>query len=183
VPAHRTATGASPFEQVYRDYAGQVYRFCLAQVGSPHDAEDLASEVFVSALADYPRSRPAPAATLPWLLRIARNAAIDAYRRRGRRTALLDRYFGRVVEADPDADVEAEVVLRDELRAVLAAMERLPPRDRQLVGLRLAAGLSFADIGVVLDISEHAATVATGRAVHRLRRLVEQPRGRRHGRS
>ncbi|HEX6684105.1 MAG TPA: sigma-70 family RNA polymerase sigma factor [Candidatus Limnocylindrales bacterium] len=165
-------TGTSPpFDDVYRDYAATVYRYCLSQVGNQHDAEDLASEVFVSAFRDYERTRPD--ATLPWLLRIARNAVIDHYRRRARRGSVLARFLGRVSEVDLDADVEAEVVLRSEIQAVLAAMGRLRERDRELVGMRIAAGLSFGEIGRVLRISEHAATVATHRALQRLRAIVE----------
>ncbi len=172
----RPLSRSQPFDDVYRSHAATVYRYCLSQVGSPHDAEDLASEVFVSAFREYERTRPD--AALPWLLRIARNTVIEHYRRRARRGNVLTRILGRVTEEGLDADLEtgaeAEVVLRDEIRLALAAMGRLRPRDRELAGMRIAAGLSYGEIGRVLSISEHAATVATHRAVERLRAIIER---------
>jgi len=158
-----------PFDEVYRTHATRVYRYCLSQVGNPIDAEDLTAEVFASAFAAYPAARLADGVVLPWLLRIARNEVIDHRRRRTRRSALLTRFFGGGSEVDHAVDVESEVVLRDELRQVLAAMGQLSERDRALIGLRLAAGLPYAEIGEVVGISEHAATVATQRALQRLR--------------
>jgi RNA polymerase sigma-70 factor, ECF subfamily len=128
--------------------------------------------VFVSALAAYERTRPDAADVQRWLLRIARNEIIDRDRRRRRRSLLLARFFSGGSDVDHTADVEAAVVLRDELRRVLDVMKRLSARDRLLVGLRLAADLPYAEIGEVLGMSEHTATVATRRALHRLRTLL-----------
>jgi RNA polymerase sigma-70 factor (ECF subfamily) len=164
------------FEQVYREYAGRVYRYCLSQVGNASDAEDLAAEVFASAFASYHTARFAEGVVLPWLLRIARNEVIDHRRRRTRRTAVLTRLFGGESDLDRSADVEGEVVLRDELRQAIAAMAQLSDRDRTLIGLRVAAGLPYAEIGAVVGLSEHAATVATKRAMQRLRVRLEAAR-------
>jgi RNA polymerase sigma-70 factor (ECF subfamily) len=161
--------GALTFDEVYREYAPRVYRFCLSQLRNPTEAEDVAAEVFVSALAAYDRTQPAPEDVHPWLLRIARNEIIDRERKRRRWSTLFAKFFADQSDMDHGVDVEAEVVVRDELRNVLAVLERMSPRDRELVGLRLAADLPFAEIGRVLGISEHAATVATRRALQRLR--------------
>jgi len=112
-------------------------------------------------------------AVLPWLLRVARNEVIDHRRKRTRRSALLARFFGGSGEIDTGADVEGAVVRRDELDRALVAMQHLSERDRTLIGLRIAADLPFAEIGAVVGLSEHAATVATKRALQRLRRRLE----------
>jgi RNA polymerase sigma-70 factor (ECF subfamily) len=161
--------GALTFDEVYREHAARVYRYCLSQLRNPTEAEDVAAEVFVSALAAYERTRPSAEDVQPWLLRIARNEIIDRDRRRRRWSTLFARFLAGGSEIDPDASVEAQVVLRDELRRVLVVMARMSPRDRELVGLRLAADLPFAEIGRVMGMSEHAATVATRRALQRLR--------------
>jgi RNA polymerase sigma-70 factor, ECF subfamily len=165
-------TPTPSFEDVYRTHAARVYRYCLSQVSSAHDAEDLAADVFASACRAYPTAEVTVASVLPWLLRIARNGVIDHRRRHTRRTALIDRYFGAATEADP-TDVAAEVVLRDEVRLVIEAMRRLTEKDRAVLGLRVAAGLPHAEVAEVLGISEHAATMAARRALVRLRRHLE----------
>jgi RNA polymerase sigma-70 factor (ECF subfamily) len=159
------------FDEVYREQATRVYRFCLSQVRDPAEAEDVAAEVFVSALAAFGRTRPDRDKVVPWLLRIARNEIIDRERRRRRRTRLLVQLFSGS-EADPGANVEAQVLVRDDLGRVLAGMKRLSARDRLLVGLRMAAELPYAEIGAALGMSEHAATMATRRAVQRLRAIL-----------
>jgi RNA polymerase sigma-70 factor, ECF subfamily len=164
-----------PFEQVYREHSTRVYRYCLSQVGNASDAEDLAAEVFAAAFAGYLAARLDGGVVLPWLLRIAHNEIIDHRRKRTRRSALLARFFGGETDVDSSADVESEVVLRDELHRALGAMRRLSERDRKLIGLRIAADLPYAAIGEVLGLSEHAATVATRRALERLRRRLEVP--------
>jgi len=167
---------APAFEEVYQSNAARVYRYCLSQVSDRSDAEDLAADVFAAAYRAYP-SADLPAGTvLPWLLRIARNAIIDHRRKHTRRSALVSRFFGASSEADPAVDVVGEVVLRDEVRQAIGAMRHLSDKDRTVIGLRVAAGLPYAEVGAVLGISEHAATMATTRALTRLRRHLEVPR-------
>lgn len=168
-PSLPVEIGAPSFDEVYREHAARVYRFCLSQVRDPAEAEDVAAEVFVSALSAYERTRPDAEDVQPWLLRIARNEIIDRERRRQRRSLVLARFFSGGSEMDPTVNVEAQVLIRDELKRVLDVMKQLSARDRLLVGLRLAADLPYAEIGAVVGISEHAATVATRRAVQRLR--------------
>jgi RNA polymerase sigma-70 factor (ECF subfamily) len=160
-----------PFERVYERHAGPVYRFCLSQTDNATLAEDVAADTFAAALAAYERVRPEEAGLRPWLFRIARNEAIDHRRRMGSARRFLDRQWFR---PEPE-HVEDAALLRAELREVIAAMSRLSSRDRQLLGLRLAAGLTFAEIGTVTGMQEATARVATHRALKRLRSLVAPP--------
>ncbi|MBV8445544.1 MAG: hypothetical protein JOZ92_06475 [Candidatus Dormibacteraeota bacterium] len=65
--------------------------------------------------------------------------------------------------------------MRDELRAAVAAIGRLRARDRLLVGLRVAAGLDWAEIGSVAGMSADAARMATARALAKVRQEVREP--------
>lgn len=161
---------ARSFEQVYRDHAARVFRYCLSQVSNRGDAEDLAADVFTAAFHAHPGADVPREAEPAWLLRIARNAVIDHRRKHSRRSALVARFFGGETEADPKVDVEGEVVMRDEVRQALAAMAHLSDKDRAILGLRIAAGLSYAEVGAVVGLSDHAATMACKRALARLQR-------------
>lgn len=164
-------SAVTPFDEVYREHADAVFRFCVSQLRNPSVAEDVTGDVFASAFAAYGRVRPDPAGVRPWLFRIARNAVIDQYRREGRRHSLVAR-IGH--DARAIATVEESAEERSALRAICAAIETLGRRDRQLVGLRVAGGLSFAEVGAVLGMREGAAKMATHRALERLRaRLAE----------
>ena len=163
---------AVTFDEVYRVHADAVFRFCVSQLRDLAVAEDVTADVFASAFAAYERVRPEPRGLRTWLFRIARNAVIDQYRREGHRRSLL----ARLTHASPARGVEEEAEQRSELEAVQAAIATLRRRDRQLVGLRVAAGLSFADIGAVLGMREAAARVATHRALARVRARLEETR-------
>jgi len=162
------------FAEVYQTQAPRVYAYCLSQVGNPVDAEDLAADVFAAAFAAYSRVRPSSSGVQPWLIRIAHNACVDHLRRTRRRAFASWFTNGRNPEPASPIDVERDAVLRDELRFVLSRMCRLRRRDQLLVGLRVAADLSYAEIGEVLGISEHAATMGVRRALERLRHLCEE---------
>ncbi len=167
----RLEGAVTPFDEVYREHADAVYRFCVSQLRDGQAAEDVTGDVFAAAFGAYGRARPDPAGVRPWLFRIARNAVIDQYRREGRRRSLVAR-LGRD-HAFPDS-VEESVEQRHDLRSICAAMEALRERDRQLVGLRVAGGLSFAEVGQVVGMREGAAKMATHRALEKVRAQLRQ---------
>lgn len=163
---------AVPFDEVYREHANAVFRFCVSQLRDHSVAEDVAGDVFAAAFAAYERTQPEPDGVRTWLFRIARNAVIDQYRREGRSRSLLSR-LGRSAHAR--STVEESVEQRTDLRSIRAAIDTLGDRDRQLVGLRIAGGLSYADLAAVLNMREGAARMATHRALARVRaRLAEE---------
>ena len=164
----RDSTTALGFEDVYVRHADPVYRFCLSQLREPAAAEDVAADVFASAFAAYPSRRLDEGDVRPWLFRIARNAVIDRQRH-----ARVHARFMRTQRVEPDhQDVERTAEIRQTLSAVLAAVGQLGRRDRLLVGLRIAAGLPYAEIGAVLQMNENAARMATHRALEKVRREV-----------
>ncbi len=167
----RLDAAVTPFDEVYRDHADAVYRFCVSQLRDPDTAEDVTGDVFAAAFGAYGRVKPDSAGVRTWLFRIARNAVIDQYRREGRRRSLVAR-IGRDREF-PDS-VEINVEQRFDLRSICAAMDTLRERDRQLVGLRVAGGLSYAELAKVVGMREGAAKMATHRALERVRARLRE---------
>jgi RNA polymerase sigma-70 factor (ECF subfamily) len=104
-----------------------------------------------------------------WLFGIARNAALDELRRR-RRTAALAAEPADLEAAAPEDD--AETALRR--AAVRAALTRLEPRERELVALKFAGGLSNDEIARVLGISASNAGTRLHRALEKLRRDCDE---------
>jgi RNA polymerase sigma-70 factor (ECF subfamily) len=158
------------FGDIYRLHADPVFRYCLSQLRDRDAAEDVAADVFASAFAAYRRVRFDGDGVRPWLFRIARNAVIDQQRRARTGVRLLERLRG---PRQPGTDVESLAAVRQDLRDLLVAMARMRPRDRQLVGLRVAGGLSYAQIAEVMHMKENAARMATQRAVARVRSAME----------
>jgi len=155
-----------PFEHLYTSHVTSVHRFCLSQVGDAAAAEDITHDTFIRAYAAYDRVRPAEDTARTWLISIARNLSTDHHRRHGRWRRLLERQRRLVAE---QRDVESLAEERSQLRAVAAAMAGMRRRERELIGLRVAADLSYRQVGELLGMSEPAAKVATHRALGRLR--------------
>src|SRR5271170_2459651 len=69
------------WDQLYRQYAGAIYRFCRRALPTREDAEDATSEIFMKVrgkIAQYDASRPFSA----WLYKVATNHCWDMLRRR-----------------------------------------------------------------------------------------------------
>ena len=133
-------------ESLYHDQAGAIRRRIERMVGSRESAEDLTHEAFLRLWRRAPDdlSREQGAA---WLHRTAANLAIDELRRR------------RLRDHDLLDDSVADQIAADgaEALAVQDALGRLSPHERLLVMLRFQAGLSYGEIGAVLDIAGEAA--------------------------
>lgn len=160
----------TPFEDVYRAHLDAVFRFCLSQLRDRDAAEEVTAEVFSSALVAYARVQPGRG-VLTWLLSIARNRVVDHYRARRRRERLA-MLLGR--RSTPSRDPAEVAELREDLARAGRAVARLDRRARALVGLRVAAQLSYAEIGEVMGMSETAARVATYRALRSVRVALEE---------
>jgi RNA polymerase sigma factor (sigma-70 family) len=158
------------FDALYRETASDVFAYVLTLLRDRAAAEDVTAAAFERAYrrrGSFDARRGTPRA---WLFGIARNAALDELRRRGRTAAL------HAEPQDPAAAVPAEDEDAAARRAtVRAALEQLEPRERELIALRFHAGLSTAEIGRVLGISESNAGTRLHRAVTRLRKACHAP--------
>jgi len=138
------------WDTVYRAELPRVYNFHRYQVFDSSAAEDLTSTTFEKAWRARHRYRKDRASVSTWLLSIARNVAIDHFRRTKTRSEvpLED-------EAAPDTVTpETEAMRRDEQRRLEALLEGLPPRERELVALKYGAGATNRAIAKLTGLSE-----------------------------
>lgn len=148
-----------PFQAFLEREREVVYRVLLGLVG-PDEADDVFQETFVKALRAYPPPR-ADGELRGWVLTIARRAAIDAARARARRAEPV---------ADPEA-VAADGAPAIEDPLLWAAVRGLPPRMRQAVTLHYVGGLTYAEAGAVMGVSEDAARRSAFEGIRRLREV------------
>jgi RNA polymerase sigma-70 factor (ECF subfamily) len=170
-PVLALATGehpvAEPFETLYERAFPRVYAYVASLLRDRSAAEEVTAQAFERAYRKRSTYRPARGSAEAWLFGIARHAALDELRRLKRRATL---------EGDPEdvhgptpEDHADAVVRRETVRAALAALE---PRDRDLVALKFHGGLSNAEIGRVLDMSESNVGTKLHRVMEKLRREV-----------
>lgn len=103
-----------------------------------------------------------------WLYGILRHVVIDAHRARSREAGRRN-----AIEASRAGPLD-HVLAGEEARAVRAAFERLGEEDREVLELRVVAGLSAEEVGKVLKKRAGAVRMAQSRALERLRCELER---------
>jgi RNA polymerase sigma factor (sigma-70 family) len=156
------------FDRLYRSSRDDVYAYVAGLLRDPTAAEEVTAAAFERAYRKRNRFDPQRGEARAWLFGIARNAALDELRRRGRQAELT------AEPADLTSFGTAEGTEHSERRlAVSAALERLQPAERELIALKFFAGLANAEIAQVLGTSESNAGTKLHRAMTKLREACD----------
>ena len=154
-------------EQIYKQYARTVYGFLLSRTGTPHLAEELTQETFYRAIKASKTYR-GEGSVSTWLCRIAKRVWYEYVRRQKQESPLEE--AGEV----PASSVEEELLSKWESMEVLKALHNLNDPMREVMYLRLAGNLSFAQIGEILDKSENWARVTFYRGKEKLLKEISK---------
>ena len=161
------------FEELYRRYQPRISRFVCGMLHDSARCEDVAQEAFLSALRRM-RATDAEINFKPWIYQIARNAAIDSYRRNnhavevsmdaddGLRASDRHRLVG--LDASPDA----ALVTKERLDHLQGAFDELSDVHTRVLVMRELEGMSYREIGQKLDLTRPAVESALFRARRRL---------------
>ena len=128
---------------LYLTYAHNIYGYVRSIVHDDHEAEDVTQHVFAKLIVTLVKYDDRGVPFFAWLLRMARNVAIDHLR--ANRLTPTENVF------DPDAACGADI---DRPGALRAALDSLPADQRQVVLLRHVLGLTPAEIADRLGRSE-----------------------------
>jgi RNA polymerase sigma factor (sigma-70 family) len=151
------------FAEFYRRSRDDCLRTVLVSVGDLDTAQELVAEAFARACASWRTvgRHPAPAA---WVVRTALNAHISRWRRRGREVSVPDP--GLVTDRPAiNAASAGSVDPR-----IMAALRRLPARQRQVIALRLILDLDTNGTAELLGITPNTVMAHMARALAALRR-------------
>jgi RNA polymerase sigma-70 factor (ECF subfamily) len=159
------------FRQLVLRYESMVAVTVIGMLGAGDDADDVGQETFIRFHAALDQFR-GEAALGTWLRRIAINLSLNALKRR-RRASL--RLVSRDQSATPlnEPPIEGHDAEGAERGAVVrAAIERLNPRHRSVVVLRMLEGLSTRETAEVLELPEGTVLSRLARAMVELERLL-----------
>ena len=162
------ALSPDAWAEIYRRHVQRVYAYIYYRLGDPHTAEDLASDVFVKAIAGIKGYSYRGTPLLAWLYRIAHNVTAD-HRKMAARHAQHQIGDAAYVEERRDALHE-----RDEREAMLDAIRRLTEDQQQVVILRFYQGMNHAEVSRVIGKPEGAVKALQTRALRSLRRLLTE---------
>jgi RNA polymerase sigma factor (sigma-70 family) len=163
----------SAFEELYRRYQPRIARFVCGMLHDAARCEDVAQEAFLSALRRM-RATDSEINFKPWIYQIARNAAIDSYRRNNHAVEVsMDADDGlrasdrhRLVGLDGSPD--AALVTKERLDHLQGAFDELSDVHTRVLVMRELEGMSYREIGQKLDLTRPAVESALFRARRRL---------------
>ena len=153
------------FERIYRKHVGDVYRYALAVLRQPADAEDVAQTTFLNAYRAYQRGeRPRNAQN--WLITITHNVCRQRFRQAQRRPDEVE-FDDRVGEVVPEEDRGPSA------QDIQRALGQLAFNQRAALVMRELEGRSYAEIAEILETSVSAVETLLFRARRALREQLE----------
>jgi RNA polymerase sigma factor (sigma-70 family) len=153
------------FERLYKRHVGDVYRYALAVMRNPADAEDVTQTTFLNAYRAYVEKGSRPEKPQNWLIAIAHNVCRQRFRQSARRPA-------EVTFEDDIADtiVDEEAPSGDD---ITRALSHLAFNQRAALVMRELEGRSYAEIAEILEVSTSAVETLIFRARRALREQLE----------
>jgi RNA polymerase sigma-70 factor (ECF subfamily) len=156
------------WEATYREYLPRVYNFFRYRLGDRALAEDLTAATFEKAWRGRSRFRRDLSAFSTWLFTIARNVAIDHFRKKEPDIPLEE------IREQADPKSLEEIVQRNHQSTRLnALLTQVSARERELVAFKYGAGLSNREIARMTHLSESNVGIILYRVVAKLRTEME----------
>ncbi|HED67055.1 MAG TPA: sigma-70 family RNA polymerase sigma factor [Planctomycetes bacterium] len=161
------------FHDLVNRHTGPLWSTIRGSVSNVEDAREILQETWMRAFERLDRLRE-PGRLRSWLLSISLNLVRQRHRRRG------------VVEAEPNEGLDRfpdearegaaeRAEQKDEVESMRRRIAGLPPRQRQVLDLRLNHELSHAEIASVLGISAESSRANYYQAVRKLRSADDSP--------
>jgi len=171
--AQARAGSPDAWGELYKQYAGAIFRFCRRALPAKEDAEDATMEIFLKLrekISHYDASRPFTA----WLYKVAANHCWDILRRRRVRQDLETGEIENLPLEHPDPSQLQRLVDQRTSQQVRSALAKLPARARMALVLRYYAEMSYDEIADSLGVRRPFVGVVLLRARHQLREALGQ---------
>ncbi len=164
------------FEQLYDRHETGVWRFVFRSVQNQAVADDLVQELWF-AVARTAASYEPTAKFKTWLFTMARNRVIDHARTAKNHTSIdAENDDGESMFSDLAADSRLgplrQVTSREQAKALLAAIEQLPPDQREAFLLQAEGDMSVGDIAAATGVSFETAKSRLRYARNKLKELL-----------
>ena len=155
------------FEQLYRTYFNDVYRYILRLSGNEHLAEEITSDTFFKAMKSIDSFR-GDCDVRVWLCQIAKNCYYS-HVKKSQRTEPIDEAELQAIP-DPSSDVADEYVRNEEIERIQRILHDMGEPYKEVFMWREYAELSFKQIAQIFGKTENWACVT----YHRARKMIQE---------
>lgn len=157
------------FEIAYENYKNIVYTYLYQLCYNHFLAEDISQDVFLKVYSSIDKFR-GESSLKTWILRIARNTYIDYTRKNKEKLSSID----DLEMADITQDPELEAINNEKGRIIIEVLKRLPEDYRTIIILREQQGLTYNEIGNVMDFSSSNVKITLFRARKKFKELYTE---------
>jgi RNA polymerase sigma-70 factor (ECF subfamily) len=155
------------YGEYYRQHKDKLFAYLMRMTGDYYLSNDIMQESFTRYLEHYSQEPP----SLSLLYTIGRNALFDYWRKEERRSPLEGD------QADCSGDPEGALMVREEYRRVLVAVEELEKDERDVLAMAVSGDLSYREIASICSISEANVKVKVHRARLKLKEILNKGDG------
>ena len=162
------------FEPIYEKYYEPIFRLIMCRVQDEEVTKDITSNVFCKALVNLDKYKFQGLSFSSWLYRLALNSCYDYFRtQKKKRTVVLEEFMTQEMaeEFEPEA-----LYLQRGLKLLPEVLDKLKPRDLELIELRFFESKNFKEISEILGITENNAKTRSHRILKRIRKKLEPSR-------
>lgn len=161
----------STIEELFSAFSDDVNSF-LVYFTRSIDVDDLIQETFIRAMKAFDKFE-GRSSEKTWLLQIARNVAIDHFRRRSRReVAVNHQYFLELMSVDKSPEEIVEI--RDTAAGLLDALDQMKRNYREVIICRAIFDMSTEETAKILGWSSNKVRVTLHRALRMARRVCHE---------
>ena len=158
------------FEQIYRTYFSDVFRYIRRLSNDEHIAEEITADTFFKAMQTIHKFRD-DCDIRVWLCQIAKNSYLT-YRKKHRHTDHIEDAILQTVPAHTGTP-EEQFLRRDDVNAIREILHEIAEPYKEVFMWRVFAELSFKQIGQIFGKSENWACVTYHRARLKIKERME----------
>ncbi|RDU35023.1 RNA polymerase sigma factor SigX [Neobacillus piezotolerans] len=164
----------SVFTELYKKYHQDVFQFLFYMVRSKEQAEDLVQEVYIRVLKSYSRFE-GKSSEKTWLFSIARNVAIDHFRKqKGWKQKLLDKFDWSAAQVKDHQPLPDEIAIqREEVQGMFKSLDVCTVDQRAVIIMRYLHELSITETASALGWTESKVKTTQHRAIKILKAQME----------
>ncbi|MBQ7556705.1 MAG: sigma-70 family RNA polymerase sigma factor [Lachnospiraceae bacterium] len=158
--------GIPDSSEIYSLYAPKVRGYIHGKIDNPEDAEDLLQDVFVKVVKNLDSFDSSKASLSTWIYVITANTVNDFFRTRKVSSELPEAILA-------DVDIEDSYLSEEILQRLAGALEKLDPRERDVVVIHYYRGVELKAIAAHMNVSYSTVKNIHRNAIRRLKALME----------
>jgi RNA polymerase sigma-70 factor (ECF subfamily) len=164
----------SVFDELYQKYHHDVFQFLFYMVRNKEHAEDLVQEVYIRVFKSYDRFE-GKSSEKTWLFSIAKNVAIDFFRKqKGWKERLFEKFDWSTIQVRDEYPIPEEItVQKEEIKWVYNCLEFCTMDQRAVIILRFIQDLSIAETAQALGWTESKVKTTQHRSLKALKKQME----------